>query len=241
MSNPIFVGILLFTVIAQYGLVEFGGAFVRTVRAFKCACMSLNIPSIFLRLSVYFLLDFATSLCHLFHFHPKREDRLNITPQTKRSVSWWDIGKHSLEQEEYLLCIRFDWPLKCNHINEWWMIWWQVHLDNSHWMKCVLLGAMSLPVGGLMRFIPCENSEADYADVNPLISMRAATKRYVCLWVCHAVLCRIVLFFAHLLTCSLTCSLTLLHSSLLSSFPLPLNSIFFLSSSFETVSLTCFM
>lgn len=32
-SNPIFVGILLFTVVAQYGLVEFGGAFVRTVRA----------------------------------------------------------------------------------------------------------------------------------------------------------------------------------------------------------------
>jgi hypothetical protein len=31
-SNPIFVGILLFTVVAQYGLVEFGGAFVRTVR-----------------------------------------------------------------------------------------------------------------------------------------------------------------------------------------------------------------
>jgi hypothetical protein len=32
-SNPIFVGILLFTVMAQYGLVEFGGAFVRTVCA----------------------------------------------------------------------------------------------------------------------------------------------------------------------------------------------------------------
>ena len=31
-QNPIFVGILLFTVAAQYGLVEFGGAFVRTVR-----------------------------------------------------------------------------------------------------------------------------------------------------------------------------------------------------------------
>ena len=31
-----------------------------------------------------------------------------------------------------------------------------------------------------MRFIPCENSEADYADVNPLIGMKAAVKRYVC-------------------------------------------------------------
>ena len=34
-GNPIFVGILMFTVVAQYGLVEFGGAFVRTVRARK--------------------------------------------------------------------------------------------------------------------------------------------------------------------------------------------------------------
>ena len=44
---------------------------------------------------------------------------------------------------------------------------------------------MSLPVGGLMRFIPCENSEADYADVNPLIGMKAAVKRYVSVCVCE--------------------------------------------------------
>jgi hypothetical protein len=31
-----------------------------------------------------------------------------------------------------------------------------VHLDASHWYKCILLGALSLPVGGLMRLIPCE-------------------------------------------------------------------------------------
>ena len=54
----------------------------------------------------------------------------------------------------------------------------KVHLDQSHWLKCVLLGAVSLPVGGLMRFIPCEDSEDDYAAVNPLIKMKAAVKRY---------------------------------------------------------------
>ena len=50
-SNPIFVGILLFTVVAQYGLVEFGGAFVRTVRthtriyihAHTHACTHVNV------------------------------------------------------------------------------------------------------------------------------------------------------------------------------------------------------
>ena len=81
-QNPIFVAIILFTVVAQYGLVEFGGVFVRTV-----------------------------------------------------------------------------------------------HLDQDHWVKCILLGAVSLTVGGLMRFIPCEDSESDFADVSPLIKTRAAVKR----------------------------------------------------------------
>ena len=30
-GNPIFIGIIIFTIIAQYGLVEYGGDFVKTV------------------------------------------------------------------------------------------------------------------------------------------------------------------------------------------------------------------
>ena len=53
----------------------------------------------------------------------------------------------------------------------------QVSLDNTHWMKCILLGAMSLTVGGIMRFIPCEDSESDFAPVSPLITMKASVRR----------------------------------------------------------------
>ena len=80
-------------------------------------------------------------------------------------------------------------------------------MDNAHWMKCVLLGAMSLPIGGLMRFIPCENSEADYAEVNPLIGMKAAVKRYV------RVLCVVL--------CSPSVPVTPFHPSLISFSYLP--------------------
>eukprot|EP00596_Hydrurales_sp_CCMP1899_P000185 CAMPEP_0119037592 /NCGR_PEP_ID=MMETSP1177-20130426/6038_1 /TAXON_ID=2985 /ORGANISM="Ochromonas sp, Strain CCMP1899" /LENGTH=1002 /DNA_ID=CAMNT_0006999077 /DNA_START=43 /DNA_END=3048 /DNA_ORIENTATION=- len=80
-SNPIFMAIIIFTVIAQYGLVEFGGGFVRTV-----------------------------------------------------------------------------------------------HLDPSHWYKCILLGALSLPVGGLMRLIPCQDSKTDFAAVSPIIKTPVVVK-----------------------------------------------------------------
>jgi Ca2+-transporting ATPase len=82
-DNPIFIGIILFTVVAQFGLVEYGEMFVRTV-----------------------------------------------------------------------------------------------HLDNDQWYKCILLGALSLPVGGLMRLIPCQDSESDYATVSPLIKTKTAEKGY---------------------------------------------------------------
>jgi hypothetical protein len=83
-ANPIFMAIIIFTVIAQYGLVEYGGGFVRTV-----------------------------------------------------------------------------------------------HLDPSHWYKCILLGALSLPVGGLMRLIPCEDSKTDFAAVSPIIKTPVLVKTTV--------------------------------------------------------------
>jgi hypothetical protein len=74
-KSPLFLGILLFTVVAQYGIVEFGGDFVRT------------------------------------------------TPLTQ-----------------------------------------------EQWIKCVLLGSLSLPLGGLMRLIPVADSDSDFADLSELIT-----------------------------------------------------------------------
>ena len=45
-KNPIFVGIIIFTAVAQYGLVEFGGAFVRTVRYALLVLLSLSPSNI---------------------------------------------------------------------------------------------------------------------------------------------------------------------------------------------------
>eukprot|EP01040_Poterioochromonas_malhamensis_P011507 gene11507-12546_t len=73
-KNTLFIGIILFTVIAQFGIVEFGGDFVRTV-----------------------------------------------------------------------------------------------HLNTDEWRKCIILGALSLPVGVLMRFIPIKNSESDYAELSDVL------------------------------------------------------------------------
>ncbi len=73
-KNTLFIGIILFTVIAQFGIVEFGGDFVRTV-----------------------------------------------------------------------------------------------HLNSDEWRKCIILGALSLPVGVLMRFIPIKNSESDYAELSEVL------------------------------------------------------------------------
>lgn len=44
-----------------------------------------------------------------------------------------------------------------------------VPLDADQWVKCILLGALSLPLGGLMRLIPVRESRADFAAVSPLI------------------------------------------------------------------------
>lgn len=74
-QNPLFVGIIIFTSIAQYFLVEFGGDFVRT--------------------------------CSLTH---------------------------------------------------------------DQWLKCVLLGALSLPVGGIMRLIPVTDRATDFAEISPIIA-----------------------------------------------------------------------
>jgi calcium-translocating P-type ATPase len=42
-------------------------------------------------------------------------------------------------------------------------------LTKDQWIKSVLLGSLSLPLGGLMRMIPVSESEADFAQVSPLI------------------------------------------------------------------------
>ena len=73
-KNPLFIGIIMFTVVAQYFIVEFGGNFV------KCA-----------------------------------------------------------------------------------------GLNQDQWIKCILLGSLSLPLGGIMRLLPLANSASDYATVSDLI------------------------------------------------------------------------
>jgi hypothetical protein len=43
-------------------------------------------------------------------------------------------------------------------------------LDYDQWQKCVLLGSLSLPLGGLMRWIPVTDSSSDFAQVSDLIA-----------------------------------------------------------------------
>jgi len=42
-------------------------------------------------------------------------------------------------------------------------------LSKEQWLKCILLGALSLPVGGLMRLIPAGENKENFADLSPLI------------------------------------------------------------------------
>ena len=159
-QNPIFVGILLFTVAAQYGLVEFGGAFVRTVRSLVVWRMCLFCFVLPRLVWVFEYLIKALILSDLIWFH----------------LIWFDsISFH-------FYCVASS--VKLFHLSSLpsslspLRPYLKVHLNQDHWVKCVLLGAVSLPIGGLMRFIPCEDSEDDYASVNPLIKMKAAVKRY---------------------------------------------------------------
>lgn len=40
-----------------------------------------------------------------------------------------------------------------------------VPLSPDHWQKCILLASLTIPIGGLMRFSPIRESEADFAPV----------------------------------------------------------------------------
>lgn len=44
-----------------------------------------------------------------------------------------------------------------------------VSLTQDQWVKCVLLGSLSLPLGGLMRLIPVPENKKDFAEVSELI------------------------------------------------------------------------
>jgi len=44
-----------------------------------------------------------------------------------------------------------------------------VPLSKEQWIKCILLGALSLPLGGLMRFIPAGENPENFAKISPLI------------------------------------------------------------------------
>jgi hypothetical protein len=44
-----------------------------------------------------------------------------------------------------------------------------VALAKEQWIKCILLGALSLPLGGLMRLIPVRDRTSDLATLTPLM------------------------------------------------------------------------
>lgn len=46
-------------------------------------------------------------------------------------------------------------------------------LTSNQWVKCILLGALSLPIGGLMRLIPVKESEFDFAKISDLVTLSA--------------------------------------------------------------------
>ena len=45
-----------------------------------------------------------------------------------------------------------------------------VGLTNDQWIKCILLSSLTLPIGGLMRLVPIDDSETDYAETSKLIT-----------------------------------------------------------------------
>jgi magnesium-transporting ATPase (P-type) len=47
------------------------------------------------------------------------------------------------------------------------------HLNQMQWLKCVVLGALSLPVGGLMRLIPVKDSTSDFAEIPAFLKNQA--------------------------------------------------------------------
>ena len=54
-----------------------------------------------------------------------------------------------------------------------------VPLSYEQWVKCILLGALSLPVGGLMRLIPVRENDKDFAALSPLLIKANPPGRYV--------------------------------------------------------------
>lgn len=44
-----------------------------------------------------------------------------------------------------------------------------VPLSADQWMKCIALGALSLPLGGIMRLIPARESDPDFASLAPIM------------------------------------------------------------------------
>ena len=53
-----------------------------------------------------------------------------------------------------------------------------VPLSHEQWGKCILLGALSLPVGGLMRIIPVRENDNDFAAISPLLTKTTPPGRY---------------------------------------------------------------
>ena len=53
-----------------------------------------------------------------------------------------------------------------------------VPLNYEQWVKCILLGALSLPVGGLMRLIPVRENDNDFATLSPLLIKANPPGRY---------------------------------------------------------------
>lgn len=51
-----------------------------------------------------------------------------------------------------------------------------VALNQDQWLKCVLLGSLSLPIGGLMRLIPVRDRESDFAEVSSLVTAAVASR-----------------------------------------------------------------
>jgi P-type Ca2+ transporter type 2C len=49
-----------------------------------------------------------------------------------------------------------------------------VGLTNDQWMKCIILGALSLPAGGVMRMVPLSESSDNFITTSPLLTKRIA-------------------------------------------------------------------